>query len=74
MEYIIHRVNKIKTLSKLPWKYGVEIDVRSYKSKIILNHEPKMNGDSIIDYLSNYKHGTLIFNIKDPFPGLTVPI
>tara|TARA_B100001248_G_C27379134_1_gene455999 strand:+ start:850 stop:1434 length:585 start_codon:yes stop_codon:yes gene_type:complete len=65
VEYIIHRINKIKTLSKLPCKYGVEIDVRSYKSKIILNHEPKMNGDSFIDYLSNYKHGTLIFNIKE---------
>ena len=24
-----------------------------------------MNGDSFIDYLSNYKHGTLIFNIKE---------
>ena len=40
MEYIIHRVNKIKTLNKIPKNFGTEIDIRSNGSKLILNHEP----------------------------------
>ena len=36
MEIIIHRVNKIKKLKKIPTTYGVEIDIRSLKSKLIL--------------------------------------
>ena len=39
MEFIIHRVNKIKDLKLLPKKFGVEIDIRTVGSKLILNHE-----------------------------------
>ena len=38
MELIIHRVNKIKDLIKIPKIYGAEIDVRSYGSKLILKN------------------------------------
>ena len=65
MELIAHRINNIKELIKLPKKYGAEIDLRSYGSKIILNHDPQKNGDKFENYLSNYNHGTLILNIKD---------
>ena len=65
MELIIHRVNKIKDLKKIDRKFGVEIDLRVYKNKIILNHEPYCNGDSFDEYLSNYNHGTLVLNIKE---------
>ena len=65
MEIIIHRVNSISLLKKTPKKYGVEIDVRSFHSNLILNHDPKNSGDKLIDYLSKYKHGTIIFNIKE---------
>ena len=65
MEFIIHRVNKIKELKKLDKNLGIEIDLRVYKNKIILNHEPYLNGDSFEDYLSEYKHGTLVLNIKE---------
>ena len=41
MEIIIHRVNKIKKLKKIPTTYGVEIDIRSFKSKLILSHDPQ---------------------------------
>ena len=41
MEIIIHRVNKIKFLKSIPKNFGVEIDVRSFNSELILNHEPK---------------------------------
>lgn len=64
MELIIHRVNKINNLKKIPSNYGVEIDIRSYKSNLILNHEPYENGDKLLDYLEDYNHGTIVLNIK----------
>ena len=45
MEIIIHRINKIDKLKKIPIKYGVEIDIRSYKNDLILSHDPYKYGD-----------------------------
>ena len=65
MEIIVHRVNSINKLKKIPKTFGAEIDLRAYKSKIILNHEPFKSGDTLDDFLKNYNHGTLILNIKE---------
>ena len=65
MEIIAHRINSIKKLKKVPNKFGVEIDLRVYKSKIILNHEPFKSGDTLDNFLKYYNHGTLILNIKE---------
>ena len=64
-EIIIHRVNKIKYLKKINKKYGVEIDIRSKNSNLILNHEPYQNGDNLHNYLENFDHGTIILNVKE---------
>ena len=55
----------LKELKKISHKYGVEIDIRTNGSKIILNHEPLEEGDKLVDYIENYRHGTLILNIKE---------
>ena len=65
MEIIVHRINYIKDLVNLPTDYGVEVDLRSQGSKLILNHEPFKGGDAFIDYIENYKHGTMVLNIKE---------
>ena len=65
MEIIIHRVNKIDKLKKIPKEFGVEVDIRSFNSKLILNHDPHLDGDSFINYLDAFNHGTLILNIKE---------
>tara|TARA_B100000945_G_scaffold304831_1_gene290718 strand:- start:569 stop:1165 length:597 start_codon:yes stop_codon:yes gene_type:complete len=65
MELIAHRLNRIIDLKKLPKKYGAEVDLRTKGSKIILNHEPYRQGESLENYLSFYNHGTLILNIKE---------
>ena len=65
MEFIIHRINKIKELNKIPENYGTEIDIRSKGSKLILNHEPYESGDILENYLENYIHKTLVLNIKE---------
>ena len=51
MEYIIHRVNSINELKKIKKSYGVEIDIRSNGSKLILNHEPFVKGESFNNYI-----------------------
>jgi len=65
MEIILHRINTLNKLKKIPLKYGVEIDVRSNNSKLILNHEPFTEGELLDNYLEVYGHGTIIFNIKE---------
>ena len=65
MEFIIHRINKIKELKLIPNKFGTEIDIRSSGSNLILNHEPFSKGDNLKDYLENYKNKTLVLNIKE---------
>ena len=59
MEIIIHRVNTIKKLKKIPNIFGAEIDLRVYKSKIILNHEPFKSGDTLDNFLKYYKFQNL---------------
>jgi hypothetical protein len=65
MQIVAHRINSLKNLLEIPNKFGCEIDIRSYGSKLILNHEPYVSGDSLVDYLDNYKHGLLVLNIKE---------
>jgi hypothetical protein len=56
MEIVAHRINLINELLEVPAKYGCEIDIRSQDSKLILNHEPYLSGDSLVDYLAlNFK-------------------
>ena len=65
MEIIIHRVNSINSLNKIPKYFGTEIDIRAFGSKLILNHEPFQNGEDFDDYLDEFNHGTLILNTKE---------
>lgn len=64
MNYIAHRVNSVVELEKIPYHYGVEIDLRDSGERLILNHDPFAHGDDFEDFLKHYKHGTLILNIK----------
>lgn len=68
MIIIIHRINTIQKLKQIPVKYGVEIDIRGYGDKILLNHDPIDNPndyDELEDYLKNYNHSFIIFNVKE---------
>ena len=65
-EFICHRVNTIDELKSIDKIFGVEIDLRDdhKSSKIILAHDPFINGEYFEDYLKEYSHNTLILNIK----------
>ena len=65
MLIIKHSVNTIENLLVTPKEYGVEIDLRSYKNRIIINHEPFENGVDFLDWLKYYQHKFLILNIKE---------
>jgi len=64
MEFIAHRINTIEELKKIPKEYGVELDLRDYGGKLILQHDPFTNGEDFEEYLNHYNHGTMILNIK----------
>ena len=69
MQIICHRINTISELKNIPKEYGVEIDVRAFGTKLILNHEPHQYGDELEEYLQNFDHAFVIFNIKEERRG-----
>jgi hypothetical protein len=64
-EFIAHRINTIDELKTIPSQYGVEIDLRPHRNKIILEHDAFFdeNKDDFEEFLKNYHHQTLILNI-----------
>lgn len=68
MIIIAHRINTIKELKDIPKEYGVEIDVRGYGSKMVLTHDPVNESgkyDELEEYLQNYDHSFIVFNMKE---------
>lgn len=62
---ICHRRNTIKQLLGTPVKYGIEIDVRTFNNKIILNHDPLKKGIILNKWIKKFNHKFLIINIKE---------
>ena len=68
MLIIRHRANTIEELKQTPKEFGVEIDVRAYSKKLLLNHDPIYNPEKyteLEEYLKNFQHAFIIFNIKE---------
>ena len=65
-EFICHRINTIDELKNIDNQFGVEIDLRDdhTSGKLILAHDPFLNGDYFEDYLKEYNNNTIILNIK----------
>ena len=64
MKFVAHRINTKAELIKLPQHFGVELDLRPYKDRLVLQHDPFKDGESFEDYLKHYQHGTMILNVK----------
>ncbi|MBL4694342.1 hypothetical protein JKY72_03145 [Candidatus Gracilibacteria bacterium] len=62
---VVHRVNRIDELKKIPEEFGVEVDLRAENGRIILNHEAFEGGDDFEEYMGFYKHSLLVLNIKE---------
>lgn len=62
---IIHKVNSIESLKKIPKNYGVELDIRNSTSGLILSHELSNEGTLFEEYLEDYNNELLVANIKE---------
>lgn len=65
IELIAHRKNSIVELEKTPAKYGVEVDIRSYGNRLVIHHDPFVDGEDFMLWLKAYRHGTIILNVKE---------
>lgn len=65
MLIISHRVNTITDLLNTPNNFGIEVDVRSWKKQIILQHEPYEEGVLFSEWLKYLNHKFIILNIKN---------
>jgi hypothetical protein len=65
-EFICHRINTQSELEEIDTQFGVELDIRDdhCTQRLILSHDPFSNGEYFDEYLTKYKHNTLILNIK----------
>ena len=65
MLFIAHRRNSAAALAQTPKEYGLEIDLRSIGSRLILQHDPYVDGEAFEAWLRGFEHGTLILNVKE---------
>ena len=64
MIFIRHRVNTLDQLRETPRRYGVELDLRDLGDRLILRHDPFGDGEDFEPYLSAYRHGPMVLNVK----------
>lgn len=61
---IQHRVNTAAQLATVPTEFGVELDLRDRGDRLILQHDPFADGEDFDQYLTHYRHGLMILNVK----------
>lgn len=61
---IKHRINTIEALKNTPQDMGVEVDIRSEGTQLILHHDPFQKGEAFNHYLEHFKHAFIILNVK----------
>lgn len=65
MRLIAHRRNTLAELNATPRDLGVEVDVRSCGDRLIVHHDPFQAGEAFDEWITAYRHGTLILNVKE---------
>ena len=63
---IAHRINTVEQLRQVPHEYGIELDLRDSRGKLVLWHDPFPPEDAPLfeDFLSEYHHRLIILNVK----------
>jgi len=65
MNIIAHRRNTIVELQNTSTAYGIEVDIRSHGNDLVVHHDPYVRGELFTEWLSHYRHKTLILNVKE---------
>lgn len=60
-----HRVNESKALKLVNPMHGVEIDIRTHNGRLILAHDPFVEGELLADWLQVWNGQPLILNVKE---------
>jgi len=63
-DFVMHRVNTISELKKTNVKFWVEVDLRTNQKDIIINHDPFLPSERLVDYLQAFNHAGIILNTK----------
>lgn len=64
MIIIRHKVNTVHELKETPPALGIETDIRPFGKRLVLHHEPFVEGEGLEEFLKHYRHAFAIFNIK----------
>jgi hypothetical protein len=64
MLFVHHRKNTLIEMLKVDLSQGVEIDIRSWNSQLILNHEALETGEPFKDWIDKCKNPLVILNVK----------
>ena len=65
MEIIAHRRNTLEELRATDTRHGVEVDIRSQGDRMVIHHDPFAAGNDFEEWIAQYRHGTLILNVKE---------
>jgi hypothetical protein len=63
VHFICPRITSTEELIKIDPQFGIELDVRD-KNAIEVAHDPFVKGEPFEHYVKEYKHGTMIVNVK----------
>lgn len=65
MIVVSHRRNHKNELTETPVSLGIEVDIRSQGSRLVIHHDPYVDGADFEDWLEAYHHKLLILNVKE---------
>jgi hypothetical protein len=65
MIVVAHRRNTRAELLATPTALGVEVDIRSQGSRLIVAHDPFVDGEDFRTWVTEYRHALLILNVKE---------
>lgn len=60
-----HRINSSSVLTAVPARFGVEIDLRSSGSSLVLEHDAFVSGPRFEDWLDYFNHRFIVLNTKE---------
>jgi hypothetical protein len=65
MIIVSHRRNTAEQLRDTAPDLGVEVDIRSFGTRLILHHDAFVDGEDFETWLTAYRHRLLILNVKE---------
>jgi len=65
MILVRHRRNTLDELRATDPSLGIEVDIRSHGSRLIVHHDAFVDGEDFERWLDGYRHRLLILNVKE---------